>query len=104
MVSSSTPILPMLLVAHSKTKKICIEIATKHRTRPTKTNLSVRLNNFCFNVASKTITIKYISTKDQIAYIFTKPLRGDNFYKISSLIMSWSKEKRNISACYVIYL
>ena len=34
----------------------------------------------------------HIPTKDQIADIFTKKLRGDQFKKQASLLMSWTKE------------
>ena len=32
-----------------------------------------------------------MSTRYQIAYIFTKLLQGSQFYKLSSLLMSWTK-------------
>ena len=42
----------------------------------------------------KTITIKHIFTKDQIADIFQKPLRGYQFYKLAILLISWKKEQK----------
>ena len=39
----------------------------------------------------KTITIEHILTKDQIVDTFTKLLHGDQFRKLSSLLMSSTK-------------
>ena len=52
----------------------CINFATSHRTRPRTKHLSLKLNHFRSHVVNKTITIKHISTKDQIANILAKPL------------------------------
>ena len=52
----------------------------------------MRLHHFIIHVVRKTITIKHISTKDQIADIFTKTLREDHFYKLDSLLMNFTKE------------
>ena len=67
--------------------KSCIEIATNHRTRPRTKHLSVRLHHFRSHVISKTISINHVSTKQQIADIFTKPLPKDQFQLLSSKLM-----------------
>jgi hypothetical protein len=67
----------------------CLEIATNHRTRPRTKHLSVRLHHFRSHVVAKTITIQHISTKDQIADIFTKPLPRDQFGKLRTPLMGW---------------
>lgn len=69
--------------------KSCIEIATNHRTRPRTKHLSVRLHHFRSHVVNKTITIEHVSTKEQIADMFTKPLARDQFHKLRSLLMHW---------------
>ena len=40
-------------------------------------------------VVKKLITIQYVSTKDQLADIFTKPLPKDQFQKLRRLISGW---------------
>ena len=52
----------------------------------------MRLHHFIIHVVRKIITIKHISTKYQIADIFTKTLREDHFYKLASLLMNFTKE------------
>ena len=59
--------------------KSCIEIATNHTTRPRTKHLSVCLHYFRSHVANQTITIKHISTKNQIADMFTEALPHDQF-------------------------
>jgi hypothetical protein len=67
----------------------CIEIATNHKTRPRTKHLSVRLHHFRSYVISKAITIEHISTKEQIADMFTKPLARVQFCKLRNRLMSW---------------
>jgi hypothetical protein len=69
--------------------KSCIEIATNHRTRPRTKHLSVRLHHFRSHVVRKTITIEHISTTEQLADMFTKPLARDQFRKLRNQLMSW---------------
>lgn len=65
----------------------CIEIATNHRTRPRTKHLSIRLHHFRSHVIAKTINIQHISTTEQIADIFTKPLPRDQFLKLRNRFM-----------------
>ena len=55
----------------------CIKIATNHKTRPRTKHLSVRLHHFRSHIVDKSITIEHISTKEQVADMFTKPLPRD---------------------------
>ena len=55
--------------SHILRQQSCIEITTKHCTRPRTKKIFVRLLHICSHVVRKTITIYHISTKDQIAYI-----------------------------------
>jgi hypothetical protein len=68
----------------------CIEIATNHKTRPQTKHLSVRLHHFRSFVISKAVTIEHISTKEQIADMFTKPLARVQFCKLRNRLMCWS--------------
>ena len=67
----------------------CIEIATNHKTRPRTKHLSVRLHHFRSHIVNKTITIEHISTKEQLADMFTKPLALELFTKFRDRLMSW---------------
>jgi hypothetical protein len=67
----------------------CIEIATNHKTRPRTKHLSVRLHHFRSHIISKAITIEHISTKEQIADMFTKPLAGVQFCKLRDKLRDW---------------
>ena len=71
-------------------KKSCKEISTNYHTRPRTKHVYVQLHYFCSHVVSKTITIKHIFTKYHTADILTKPLCGDQFRKLASLIMGWA--------------
>ena len=68
----------------------CIEIAINHRTRPRTKHLSVRLHHFRYHVINKTISIEHISTKEQIADMFTKPLPCAQFQKLCDRLMCWT--------------
>ena len=67
----------------------CIEIATNHKTWPRTKHLLVRLHHFCSHVISKAITIEHISTKEQIADMFTKLLARVQFCKLHDHMMGW---------------
>lgn len=81
---------PKMVCRTFEDNQSCIEIATNHRTRPRTKHLSVRLHHFRSHIVAKTITVEHISTKEQIADIFTKPLPRDQFTKLCYQLMSWS--------------
>jgi hypothetical protein len=80
---------PRIVCRTFEDNKSCIEIATNHKTRPRTKHLSVRLHHFRSHVVNKSITIEHISTKEQIADIFTKPLARDQFRKLRNKLMTW---------------
>ena len=67
----------------------CVKIANNHRTRPRTKHLSIRLHHFRSHVVNKVITIEHISTKNQLADIFTKPLPKPSFNTLSTKLMGW---------------
>ena len=69
--------------------KSCLEIATNHKSRPRTKHLSVRLHHFRSYVKAKLINIEHVSTKDQIADIFTKPLPQPQFRVLRDQLMGW---------------
>jgi ribosomal protein S17E len=78
---------PKVICQTFEDNKSCIEIATNYKTRPRTKHLSVRLHHFRSHVVERTITIEHISTKNQIANIFTKPLPRDQFIKLRDKMM-----------------
>ena len=67
----------------------CLKIATDHKSRPRTKHMSIRLHHFRSYVANKTINIQYISTKEQTADMFTKPLPKPQFEKLRKKLMHW---------------
>ena len=67
----------------------CIKLATDHRNHPRTKHLAIRLHHFRSHVINKTISIEHISTKNQIADLFTKPLPKSSFTTLSSKVMGW---------------
>lgn len=64
-----------------------------HSTTPTVKCRTFEDNMSCVKMANnhtkKLITAEHISTKDQIADIFTKPLPKPQFSKLRDILMSW---------------
>ncbi|CAJ1933824.1 unnamed protein product [Cylindrotheca closterium] len=80
---------PKVICTVFEDNRSCLEIATNHRTRPRTKHLSIRLHHFRSHVLAKTIDIKHISTKEQLADIFTKPLARDQSIKLRDRFMGW---------------
>ena len=68
----------------------CTSLATNHKTRPHTKYLCIKLHHFHSYVVNKIISIEYVSTNDQIADIFTKPLARPQFTKLRDLLMFWN--------------
>ena len=68
----------------------CIEVATNHKMCPCTKHLSVRLHHFRSYVQAKLITVQHVSTSEQLADLFTKPLPRDQFRYLRDHIMGWS--------------
>ena len=83
------PSIPNVTCRTFEDNRSCIEIATNHKTRPRTKHLSVRLHHFRSFVANNRISIQHISTKEQIADMFTKPLAKDQFTKLRDRLMNW---------------
>jgi hypothetical protein len=80
---------PTVICKTFEDNQSCIEIATNHRTRPRTKHLSVRLHHFRSHILNKTISIEHVSTKKQVADIFTKPLPRDQFRILRVPLMGW---------------
>ena len=74
----------------------CIEIATNHCTRPHTKHLFVHVHHFRSHVLQKTITIQHVSTTEQLADMFTKPLARVQFQKLRGRLMGWSSSRKGV--------
>lgn len=66
-----------------------LELANSPKYRPRTKHLSLRLHHFRQHVRDGSITIEPISTKDQLADIFTKPIPRVQFEVLRKQIMGW---------------
>jgi histone deacetylase 1/2 len=67
----------------------CIEVANEPKLRPRTKHLAVRLFHFRDHVEKGDITIEHITTQEQIADIFTKPLARDQFKYLRKKFLHW---------------
>ena len=81
----------------------CLELANNPKSRPRTKHLSVRLHHFRSYVKSKLISIRHVSTKEQIADIFTKPLPRDQFIYLRDKLMGWNDSSRHARECENIH-
>ena len=66
-----------------------LRLAVEPKCRPRTKHACVKYHHFRQHVKNKTITIKAISTNNQQADIFAKPLALDKFKKFRHEIMGW---------------
>ena len=67
----------------------CIKVAESPRHTPRTKHIAIKYHHFRSYVADGTIKIYPISTVDQLADIFTKPLDRVVFVKLRKLLMGW---------------
>ena len=67
----------------------CVKLANEHKSRPRTKHFAIRLHHFRSYVVNKQITVEHISTKDQLADIFTKPLPKTQFNILRDKLMGW---------------
>ena len=67
----------------------CIRVAESPKFTPRTKHIAIKYHHFRSHVANKTIEILPISTKDQLADIFTKPLDRVIFIKLRRELLGW---------------
>ena len=67
----------------------CIRVAESPKFTPRTKHIAIKYHHFRSHVANKTIEILPISTHDQLADIFTKPLDRVIFVKLRRSLMGW---------------
>jgi hypothetical protein len=66
-----------------------IEIANVPKMRPRTKHLNLKYHHLREEVKKGTISIHHVSTKDQMADIFTKPLEEGLFTRLRHMMMGW---------------
>ncbi len=66
-----------------------IEIANVPKMRPRTKHLNLKYHHFREEVKKGTISIYHVSTKDQMADIFTKPLEEGQSPKLRMRMIGW---------------
>ena len=69
-----------------------LEMARSPKMRPRTKHLNIKYHHFCEAVEAGDITIHAVSTEDQWADIFTKPLASSLFDRFRTSIMGWGME------------
>ena len=67
----------------------CVKLANEHKSRPRTKHFAMRLHHFRSCVVNKQITVEHVSTKDQLADTFTKPLPKTQFNILCNKPMGW---------------
>ena len=81
--------LPTILCKTFEDNMSCLKIDTDHMTRPRTKHIPLRLHHFRSHVVNKTIQIEYISTKNQITDMLSKPLPKPQFELLRNMLMKW---------------
>ena len=69
--------------------KGCIDLVETPRMRPRTKHRALKYHHFRSSVKSKSVSIKYVETKDQTADIFTKALNDAQFCKLRTKLNGW---------------
>ncbi len=96
----STSIFPLYLPKPKFVIKVwednqsCIAMANNPKFSPWRKHIALKYNTFWKHVITQLnpdgfIVIDYCSTDDQIADIFTKPVRDDKFFRLQNLLLNW---------------
>ncbi len=84
-------------VAHStiyEDNRGCVELANAPKLRPRTKHIGIKYHHFRKHVITQSnpngfLDIDYCSTDDQIADIFTKPIRDDIFMRLRQMLLGW---------------
>ena len=66
-----------------------LELAKVPKMRPRTKHINIKYHHFRAHVQQGTITVQHVSTEDQVADIFTKPLPIALFLKHRQSILGW---------------
>jgi hypothetical protein len=85
---------PKFVIKVREDNQSCIAMAQNPKFSPRTKHIALKYHHFLqacyYPIKSKWIPhIEYCSTDDQIADIFTKPVRDDIFFKLRDLLLNW---------------
>jgi hypothetical protein len=85
-------ITPQEATTHStvfEDNKGCVDLIAAPTMRPHSCHISIKYHHFREHVHAGHIRIKWISTQDQLADIFTKPLPLSKFVGLRQTLLGW---------------
>ncbi len=66
-----------------------LELAIEPKYRPRTKHIAIKYHHFREHVKNKSIKVKKIDTKEQLADIFTKPIEKHQFEYLRNKLMGW---------------
>ncbi len=87
------PVTDFCIMVH-KDNLSAISMAESLKFTPCTKHIAIKYHHFCSRVLTSfnklgDIKLKYISTKQQIADILTKPVDDDSFFKLCHILCGW---------------
>ena len=85
---------PKFVIKVCEDNQSCIAMANNPKFSPRTKHIAIKYHHFRKHVITQSnpngfISIDYSSTDDQIADIFTKPVRDDIFFRLRNLLLNW---------------
>ncbi len=85
---------PKFVIRVREDNQSCIAMAQNPKFFPQTKHIAHKYHHFCKHVITQSnpngfLSIEYCSTDEQIADIFTKPVRDDIFFKLRDLLLNW---------------
>ena len=67
----------------------CIAVAESRKPPARTKHIAIKYHHFRSLVDNKTIRIRYIDTKKQLADLLTKQIEDNQFFKLRFMLMGW---------------
>jgi KUP system potassium uptake protein len=85
---------PRFVIKAREDNQSCIAMAQNPKFSPRAKHIAIKYHHFCKHVITQSnpigfLDIDYCSTDDQIADIFTKPVRDDIFMRLRQMLLGW---------------
>jgi hypothetical protein len=85
---------PKLILKVREDNQSCIAITNNPKFTPPTKHIAIKYHHFQKHIKSQSnpngfIKIEYCSTEEQLADIFTKPVRKDIFFKLQKWLLNW---------------
>jgi KUP system potassium uptake protein len=85
---------PRFVIKVREDNQSCIAMSQNPKFSPRTKHIAIKYHHFCKHVITQSnpngfLDIDYCSTDDQIADIFTKPVRDDIFMRLCQMLLGW---------------